>query len=235
MQKILVISVSVVAAALVVVACTSKADDEFGNIDGQPYEPPPEDTSEPDPVVDTADTADTADTGLDTADTGDAALDTADTADTGGGTTGPIEGSGYDVGDTAYNLETYDQNDNLWSLYNQKGKVVVLVLGDYLDGTFTYMADYLSEVDASYGVGVKIVAGLAYGADTAIADQADAAAIADTYDLSTVLYLDNPKDQVNWASARPVVYVIDKEMVIQHVAYGIVDQEDIEGWVDALR
>ena len=222
--------------ALAFAACAPKDGNQYGPLTGPDGTTPP-DTDEPgDTGVDTGDTGvDTAvDTGIDTGvDT--ALVDTADTADTADTEPPDINGTGYGVGDVVFDLTASNQSGGTWSLHDQYGKVTVLVFGDGYDSTFTYMADYLDDVEDAYGSDVAIAGALILGSGGYTATQSDAQAIASTYGMNTVLYINSVKDQLSWAGgSRPVTYIIGPTMTISRIEYGIVDQDDIEGWINGL-
>jgi hypothetical protein len=151
-----------------------------------------------------------------------------DTSDTGEFT---IQGTGYSSGDTAYDLQGVDQNGYPWSLHDQYGSPVVLIVGHmYEDDSFHRMMQYLSSVS-----GVQTVALVGYTADLAVASTADASTYAGQYGLSTVM-ADPSLSNVNvWSSYNPPkLYLIDDEMEISWTNAGFTAQSQLESKIDQL-
>jgi hypothetical protein len=222
------------AVTLLFFACGK--DTEDFNTGGDPTDQPPPDTG-PFATGDTGDTA-TSGGGGDSADTGPSVTDDSahDSAHDSEGDTGVgVVGTGYGEGDVAFNLTANDQTNSEWRLYQQHGAIVVLVLGDSYEGNFQYIAEYLPSLQSRFdGDGVRIVTGLINGADTTAADVKDAQQIAADYGLNPVLYIDDVTDAGLWASTRPVVYVIDRDLTISQIGNNIVYEDEVETWVEAL-
>jgi hypothetical protein len=201
------IALAGLTVATVLYAC-GQGRPGFGN-GGDPLD----DSKLPDPTDDTGDTG-ADDTAMDDTAVEDSAVeDTAPPVDT----SPPFLGEGYDRGDVAYNLVAPDQFGTDWRLYDFSGDPTVLVFGYAQGPTFQDICSWLPEIQAEYA---------SYGLDIAVvlfldemglnADQADASAWANTYDLGTVLY--DPDEEIRnvWASTQQVkTYLIDGEMVIR--------------------
>ena len=159
------------------------------------------------------------DTASDTADTADT-VDTADSAET------PV-GTGYDVGDVAYDLEATDANGDDWSLYSALGSPIVLVVGhmDYPDMVSTM--DALPDVHRD-SVGAVIVALVGRNEYSTYASEADAVRWQDAYDLDVAL-IDPLSTTVDlWSEDNsPRTYVIGRDMGIVWVSFGAVSASDL--------
>lgn len=172
---------------------------------------------------------DTATSGDDTGDdTGDTAADTADdtAVDTGG--SGTPEGTGYDVGDVAYDLTGTDQNGSDWSLYGSKGVTQILVIGHAWDDNTAYIADLLPGLQAK-NPGLDATVVLEQALDATEADQDDASDFADSLALERVVW---GADTASWAATTPKTYVIDRNLGIQMASVGIVYVEDLQAAVE---
>ena len=213
-------------------ACGGASNTGFGG--GGNHVDPVQDTG-PWETSETTDTTDTTDTTGDTTDTSttgetgttDSATDTA---------TGPvIEGTGYDRGDVAYDLVAPDQNEVEWSLHSHYGGVVLLVIGDGYDPLFTDISKYLGEMETKYGI--ETAALLLSDPHEAAADVEDAVLWADTYHVPTVLFDPSAgRDlQMEWAPiVRPLLLLIDDEMVIAWKNTGSTSQTQIEEKIEDL-
>ena len=138
--------------------------------------------------------------------------DTADTA-ADDSATGSKEGTGYEAGDTAYDLQGEDQDGQDWSLWDQAGHPVVLVVGD-LD--FVTTTDTLGNLGALSTPDLVTVALIGRNAYSTAATDADADALADTYDLSAVLLDPDGGTLQTWSDHNPPkTYVIGPDLVIR--------------------
>lgn len=161
---------------------------------------------------------DTGDTGLsgDTGQAGDTG-ESGDTGETGVGTL-PEDGTGYGVGDTAYNLQGTDHSGRPWALYDQLGSPVVLLVGHMDLGTT--MTDPMGSVGAAGG-GAVSAALIGRSEISAAATVDDAARYASKYGISSVLYDPTYATVDLWSAASTAkAYVIDRALVIQWVGYG---------------
>ena len=177
--------------------------------------------------------------GTSSSDTSSAATDTADTGDTGdsGADTPdgepPEDGTGYGVGDTAYNLQGTNQVGVPWALYDQLGSPVVLLVGHLdLGSIMTGPMDFLSAVSG----GASDVALIGRNAISTAATVDDAAAAAADHGVSTVLYDPSFVTVDQWSDgAAPKAYVIDEDLVIRWVGFGgSITESAIQGALDDL-
>ena len=168
------------------------------------------------PILDNS-TSDDGDTG-DTGDTGDKSGDTADTGDTGKTGDPPRDGTGYAVGDVAYNLQGTNQTGSPWSLYSLFGTPVVLLVGHMdLGNTMTGPMSFLNEVSG----GAAAVALIGRNEVSTASTVDDAARVSSKYAISPVLYDSTFTTVDEWSDAAPPkAYVIDGDMVIQWVGFG---------------
>jgi len=176
--------------------------------------------------------------GTASSDTGGGATDTADTGSGDSGTDTPSggppeDGTGYAVGDTAYNLQGTTHIGVPWSLYDQLGSPVVLLVGHLdLGSTMSGPMGFLSEASG----GAVDVALIGRNAISTASTVKDAAAAASEYGLSTVLY-DPSFDTVDqWSDgAAPKAYVIDEDLIIRWVGFGgSITESAIQGTLDDL-
>ncbi len=218
------------AVGLVFIACQQDDDPGFGGT-GSSVTPPVYDTSSWG-SDDTGDTASSDDTvwSDDTGDTGDTG-DTSDTGDTGLG----ITGTGYSVGDVAYNFTAKDQNGDDWTLYDHYGEIIVLGFGNANDGGFQTTSESFLELESEFSSqGVTFALGLERDANDQSPDSADAADWASAYGVSTVLVADSDI-QNDWAiNETTTIYVIDQEMTIYWVNIGAGYSSEIENKLDAM-
>ena len=159
-------------------------------------------------------------------DAGSGSGDDAGTDDSGGSDTGApaIVGTGYGEGDTAYDLEGTDGTGSAWSLHEQLGRPVVLVVGNAYNAQVTDMLDYMDSLDSN----ARVVFFARYDENTEPADEADAARWQSTYGITAIVQPD-AADFTTWGSASPPrLYVIDEGMVIQWVNSGFTSQSELE-------
>ena len=166
-------------------------------------------------------------------DTGDSETGT-DTGDT--GETAPvIEGTGYSKGDTAYNLEALDQDEDPWALHDQLGQVVVVVFGEAWDSRFNTICAYLKELEDEYGI-VAAPLLLTDNSETA-ADDEDATELATLHGLDRVLWDPSVERaiQTEWAPlVRPRLFLINEEMEIRWVSEGITNQVQLSEKIEDI-
>ena len=161
-------------------------------------------------------------TGGDSGDGGDSTVvvDTGDTGDTGAPDTRgepPTDGTGYDVGDTAYNLSGTSGAGTPWSLYDQFGSPVVLIVGHMDLGTT--MNNAMEAVGDSSGAVTAAVVGRSETSVPATAD--DAMRYSSEFGISNVLYDPNSSLVEPWSSyAPPKAYVIDEQLIIRWTGVG---------------
>lgn len=135
-----------------------------------------------------------------------------------------IVGTGYGEGDTAYDLEGTDGTGSPWSLHEQLGRPVVLVVGNAYNAQVTDMLDYMGSLDS----GAQVVFFARYDENTEPADAADAARWQSTYGVTAIIQPD-AADFTTWGTASPPrLYVIDAGMVIQWVNSGFTSQSELE-------
>lgn len=145
--------------------------------------------------------------------------------DDGGGTGEPeIVGTGYAAGDTAYDLEGTDGSGSPWSLHDQLGTPVVLIVGNAYNAQVTDMLDYMASLDAD----ARPVFFAKYDENMELADAADAARWQSTYGITAIVQ-PGATDFTTWGTASPPrLYVIDEGMVIRWVNSGFTSQSELE-------
>jgi hypothetical protein len=168
---------------------------------------------------------------------GDGATDGATDSGGDGGDGGEptFTGTGYQVGDVAYNLVATDHTGQEWSLWSAAGEPVVLVVGSLTPGaSLDQMLTWLDDVDREEDVTVAILLG--YDETTAVADQADAAAAWGRCPVTSVLIGDtNLTDYTLWSDANPPkLYLIDRDMVIRVTSYGAASEDSVRAAISAL-
>ena len=135
-----------------------------------------------------------------------------------------IVGTGYGEGDTAYDLEGTDGTGSPWSLHDQLGRSVVLVVGNAYNAQVTDMLDYMGSLDS----GAQVVFFARYDENTEPADTADATRWQSTYGVTAIIQ-PGATDFTTWGTASPPrLYVIDEAMVIQWVNSGFTSQSELE-------
>ncbi len=178
------------------------------------------------PTDDTGTPDDTElDTGMD--DTG-VEIETGDTAPP-IDTSPPYTGEGYDRGDVAYNLVAPDHRGADWRLYQQGNNPVVIVLGYGQSYTFQDICTWLPEIEDEFSAySVEVVALLFLDTLGLDATEETAAAWADHFDLSTVLYDPEHTVRGEWSNTTQVkTYLIDRDKVIQWTNMEATSQEQL--------
>lgn len=156
--------------------------------------------------------------------TGDDDNDTAtgDDGDTGSiDDSGPPDtGTGYDVGDTAYDLTATAQSGRPWSLYDQFGTPVILLLGHAdVGAAMTEPLGYLDAVASDTGALSVVVLGR--DEHSTVADTDDAQRYASLYGVDVVLTDPNLIPLNEWgAASAPRAVLIDEGLTIQWAAVG---------------
>lgn len=171
-------------------------------------------------------------------DTGGESTDTADTGsgDSGTDTPGgdpPEEGTGYGVGDTAHNLQGTSHTGAPWSLYDQLGSPVVLLVGHLdLGSSMSGPMGFLAEASG----GAIDAAIIGRNAISTASSVEDAAAAASEYGVSTVLFDPSFVTVDQWSDgAAPKAYVIDEDLIIRWVGFGgSITASAIQGTLDDL-
>ena len=126
------------------------------------------------PSVSTGDGDDSSEVGDDTGGSGD------------GGDGLPDTGTGYNVGDTAFNLTATSQTGLSWSLYDQLGTPVILLLGHAdVGAAMTDPLGYLDDVATDTGALSVVVLGR--NEFSTVADVDDAQRYASLYGVDVVL------------------------------------------------
>ncbi|MCK6502186.1 hypothetical protein L6R53_02070 [Myxococcota bacterium] len=211
---------------LPLLACGTKGDDPFGQGGGDNNMGVP--TGDGGATGDGGSTTDDTGTGSDGGTTDGGTTDGGTTDDTG---TGPvIKGTGYDAGDTAYDLVATDQAGSPFRLHSLYGRNVVLVVGHMDDPAFTNMTTWLGAVEDA-----TVVALVGRDEDGVTADTADALGWASAWGVSTVL-VDPTGELVNtWAErAPPKTYVIGASMDIAWTWFGTASQVQVQDKIDDL-
>ena len=153
--------------------------------------------------------------------------DSADTAaeDTAADTTptAPDTGTGYAVGDVAHDLVATAQSGQPWSLYDQVGTPLILLMG-HLDvgAAMTVPLGYLDAVARDAGAVSVVVLGR--DATSTVATTDDAAQLAAQYGVDVVLTDPNMAPLGPWdAASAPRAYVIGGDVVIRwtEVGFGV--------------
>lgn len=159
-------------------------------------------------------------TGDDTADSADSGADSGETGST-------PTGTGYEVGDVAYDLEGQDAAGEDWTLYGALGRPVVLVVGPLDYPTMASTAAGLPDVHT--GAPGAVLALLVDRDEYSTAPDADdAARWAEELRVDAVV-LDPGSALVNlWTdSSPPRTFVIDREMRIAWVGLEASTAEEI--------
>ncbi|MEC7949333.1 MAG: hypothetical protein VX265_17325 [Myxococcota bacterium] len=211
------------AVALGALACSgSEKDDAFGGGGGRSDYVIPGGTG--------GDAGDSAGGGNSGGGGGDAG-----SGDAGGGSAGGTDGgsdsgepalvgTGYGEGDTAYDLVGTDGNGGPWSLHDQLGTPVVLIVGNAYNAQVTDMLDYMSSLDAN----ARPVFFAKYDENTENADEADASRWQSSYGITAIVQ-PGAADFTTWGTASPPrLYVIDAAMTIQWVNSGFTSQSQLE-------
>ena len=168
-------------------------------------------------------------TSADTGETGDSSAPVVDTAS--------LEGTGYQVGDVAYDLvdegDETDETDD-WHLYGEAGRPIVLVVG-HMDSSATPLTlGALPDVDKDHPEAL-MAAMIGRDEYSTTADADDAERWQDDYGLERVLLNSSATDMALWSDNNPPkTYVIGPDMGIAWVGYGIVSQSDLSGALDEL-
>ncbi len=209
------------------IACTGP-DAGFGR--GGTHVDPPQDTS-----PNTDDTA--SDSGPDTGeDTGpDTGKDTG--PDTGKDTSEPRVPGGDDckisLGAVACDLVLIDAKGQSWSLWDQYGDPIALVLGHQYDQSFTSASVWLQDVsDArSTPIGSVMIEDMNFSA----ADEADAQGWGELYGIDLALADPEAKaEEGGWFGSQTVTYVIDADMVIRSKTLGFIGEAELNDKLKAL-
>lgn len=161
-----------------------------------------------------------------------AGTDTADTGDSADTAQAPV-GTGYDVGDVAYDLSGADAAGKDWSLYDQLGAKVVLVAG-HMD--YPTLVATMEDLPAVHLARRQAVLAALIGRDeySTAADADDAARWETAYDLDAAL-VDPLSVTVDlWSDNNPPkTYVIGTDMVIAWVGFETSTADEIEAALDA--
>ena len=221
------VPLGVLALLATLAACAGTPDDSFGS-GGTSFEGTGTGSGGSSDGGDDGSTGDADDTG----DTGgsdggdDGGDDGGSTDDTGIPT---ITGTGYQVGDTAYDL-----SDGTWSLHEQYGSPVVLAVG-HMDVQTTL--DTLAAMEANRGKhpGVVMAAYLGRDETKTVPDEEDLTRWQEAYDLDAVL-IDPTLNDVNlWAdSTSTKLYILDAELKILWVNYGVTEATQLDDKLDDL-
>lgn len=182
-------------------------------------------STQTDDTTDTVDTADTSETG----ETNDTSAD-----DSGNGETIPgSDDCSYDAGDVACNLIADTQSGANFRLWDQYGRVTVVMMGHAYDFSLQQMATGLDAVvDGNRATGAVM---LLNNINELPAGQSDAADFASLFNVSTVLHDSSGGLRSDWASTGTTrLYLFDQDMRIRRVAFGYVDPDDLEGWIQGL-
>jgi hypothetical protein len=173
--------------------------------------------------------------------------DDAGSADTGGGDTGgsdtaggdtgasdsggdggsdELKGTGYDVGDIAYDLIAPASDGSYWSLYLHAGQPIVLVVGHADD--FASTASVAAGLVAADDIGATTVGLIGRDEYGVQADEEDAARLALLLGVSPLLY-DPAAALVNtWSqNAPPKTYLFSSELEILYAETGTADADAI--------
>jgi hypothetical protein len=209
------------------IACTG-ADPGFGG--GGTHVDPPVDTG-PFSTDDTGDSGpDTGrDTGPDTGrDTGpDTAADTSEPRVPGG------DDCKIEVGEVACDLVLVDASGASWSLWDQYGEPIALVMGHQYDQHFTSAAGWIQEVsdDRSTAVGSVMIEDFNY----LPADDEDAKGWGDLYGIELSLAdPDGAAKAGGWYGTQTVTWLIDEDMVLRSKTVGFIGQSQLDDKIKDL-
>jgi len=150
--------------------------------------------------------------------------------DDGGDDTGDgLVGTGYEVGDVAYDLE-----DGSWSLHGLLGTPVVLLAGHMDTPTTVDTMEALGAVDDTFSE-LQTVAYIGRNEFQTASDADDAAGWESTYGIDKAV----PDPYLNvvnlWSdSTSTKIYIIDSEMVIVWTNFGSTPESQLESKVDDL-
>lgn len=149
-----------------------------------------------------------------------------DSGDDSGGETGqaPLECTGDAAGDVICDLEGEDQAGEDWSLHDQLGQPVLLMVGHLDLASMVYSVEAIAEVEKQ----AEVLSVLLVGRDeySAAADAEDAARWARELDADVVLT--DPYDLLidEWSDYNPPkTYIIDETMTVVEVWFGNVEAE----------
>lgn len=162
-------------------------------------------------------------------DSSDTDPDDTDTDDTGNPDPDPV-GTGWDVGDVAYDLLATDDSGTPWSLYDHDRGPVLLVFGYAQSYNFQALCGYLPGLDDDYGDrGLTIAAALVQDDAFVTADQDDAADWATEYDLGTVLWDSEGEFVPDWVAMSQVkTWLLSRDMVIEWVGVEAVTESVLQ-------
>lgn len=207
--------------AMLLSACSGKDDNPFGS--GGSGDRP--DTSDGGSSSGDGGGAD------DTGSTSDGGTADGGSGDGGGEDTGfVIVGTGYDSGDTAYDLAGTSQA-GAFSLHALYGTPVLLIVGHLDEAGMQDMVSWMGRID-----GVISVAVIGKDESGATADAADASTLAATHSIDHVLTDPTGELLTTWAERNPPkTYLIDGEMVIYWTAFGTVGQAQVEDKIDQME
>lgn len=134
---------------------------------------------------------------------------------------------GSRVGDTACNLELFDQNGDLWSLYDHQGKIMVIDFSTMWCGICNVIAPISEEIIDEYGKeNVIWITILVEDFDKETVEQSDLIDWVDRYELtSSVLagdrsLIDKTSTTGYNITGWPTVFTIDQSLTITHGWHG---------------
>lgn len=192
---------------------------------GGTYVAPPEDTG-PDK------TEDSGDTGPDTGDT-DTGPDTGKDSDSGGDSTPDSDeprvpggdDCGFGLGQVACELLLVDKSGTPWSLWDQYGDPIGLVIGNEYDQHFASASVWIKDVGGGVAVGTVMV----HDINLSDATSDDADRWSTTYGHSLSLADPNGSaEDLGWFSSQTTTVVIDEDMVIRSIIYGYVGEDQLD-------
>ena len=141
--------------------------------------------------------------------------------------TASLEGTGYQAGDVAFDLQGVTDHGGAWSLYEQAGDPIVLVVGDMDNSAMVQTLSALPDVDEAWPHAL-MVAMVGRDEYSVAADAADGARWRLDYGLEVVLIDPSVSDMSLWSDNNPPkTYVIGPDLVIDWVAYGIAGADQI--------
>ncbi|MCK6520796.1 hypothetical protein L6R49_05065 [Myxococcota bacterium] len=161
--------------------------------------------------------------------------------DSGGGDSGGDSGGGGDSGDTAFSaedcgvsvgevacdLQSSDQLDAAFSLWELYPSPTVIVFGDAYDGNLKQASAWLPDLSGDDVVPIVV---LLDNQNLTPATTADAAAWATSYGLPVVLTDPTGDLDEAWAPTTTMTsFVVGPDMVIVGVYYGYLDEGDVRG------
>ena len=148
-----------------------------------------------------------------------------------------IEGTGYDAGDTAYNLIATDQSGMPFSLHDLYGQKVALVVGNLDVATTSDTLSGIQGIMADHS-GVRFIAYIGNDALGIPCTQTCAAEVASTYGFSSVVFggASDASALSAWLGpSNTHTYLIHSSMEIYWDKTGTANAVVVSGRIDSLE